>query len=51
METDSLLTTRAMGSPVRPEAVLDSFDEISYLKVRLKCTLIDINRKNTCNLK
>ncbi|KAG8201081.1 hypothetical protein JTE90_028752 [Oedothorax gibbosus] len=32
METDSLLTTRAMGSPVRPEAVLDSFDEISYLK-------------------
>lgn len=35
METDSLLTTRAMGSPVQPEAVLDSFDEISYLKVRL----------------
>ncbi|XP_015930152.1 thyrotropin-releasing hormone-degrading ectoenzyme [Parasteatoda tepidariorum] len=32
METDSLLTTRAMGAPVHPDQVLEYFDSISYLK-------------------
>ncbi|CAL1274490.1 unnamed protein product [Larinioides sclopetarius] len=32
METDSMVSTRAMGSPVHADEVLSSFDEISYLK-------------------
>ncbi|XP_035225504.1 aminopeptidase N-like [Stegodyphus dumicola] len=32
METDSLLSSRAMGAPVHPYEVLEFFDEISYLK-------------------
>ncbi|XP_054709109.1 thyrotropin-releasing hormone-degrading ectoenzyme-like [Uloborus diversus] len=32
METDSLVTSRAMAAPVSTEEILDVFDEISYLK-------------------
>ncbi|GFW84226.1 aminopeptidase N [Trichonephila clavipes] len=32
LETDSLVSTRAMGAAVHAEEVLEAFDEISYLK-------------------